>query len=237
MRQIVARLGPIFRGRLTFRPSVLAVSGLALMVLSLLAQARTSYILWLELDRRANWRTKLAVDFSREGSWQTSFRPIVSRDHGVGFSLRVPLEGDLADYSGKEKALPAAVMQHSLAGKEFAVSWQVLSQKHVVAQGRVRPSDLTGWATKDHARYQCFFYSLALGAGQEYTFTAQVEQANPAVNELSPVLQVYAHGSLKGCLLANIWRLWHTLVFCGVGIALLLVAYMRHVHDRKRARL
>jgi hypothetical protein len=233
----MTRWGAIFRDRLTFRPSMLAGSGLALLILSLLAQAYTSYILWVELDRRANWSTKLAVDFSREGSWQTSFRPIVSRDHGVGFSLRVPLEGDLADYHGKEKALPTAVVQHSLAGKEFAFSWQVLSQKHVVAQGKVRPSDLAGWATNDHARYQCFFYSLALKAGQEYAFTAQVEQANPAVNGLSPVLQVYAMSpSLKGHPLAVIWKLWHTFLFCSVGIALVLVAYVRHAHDRKLAR-
>jgi len=233
----VASSGAIFRRRLTFRPSVLAASGLTLVMLSLLAQAHASYILWLELDRRANWSTKLAVDFSREGSWRTSFWPIVSRDHGVRFSLRAPLEGDLADYSGKEEPLPAAVMQRSLTGKEFTLSWQVLRQKHVVAQGRIRPSDLTGWALKDRVRYQRFIYSLLLKAGQEYTFMAQVEQANPAVNELSPVLQVYAHASLKGRVLAVIWRPWHTLVFCGVGIALLLVAYVRRVHDRKLTRL
>ena len=233
----MAGQGDAFLGRLTFRPVVPAVGGLALLILSLLAQSYASYVLWLELDRRGNWRAPLSIDFNKEGSWQTDFQPIVSRDHGVSFSVRVPLEGDLADYSGKEEALPAAVVHRSLAGREFALLWQVRSQKHVVAQGRVRPSDLTGWASRDHARYQRFFYSLMLKAGQEYTLMAQVEQANPAVSELSPVLEVYAHAALKGRTLIHVWRPWHTLLFCGVGIALLLVAYVRHVHERKLARL
>jgi len=229
-------LRELFRDNLTFRPFVPAVAGLALLILSLLAQSHASYVRWLELSRRGNWRTELSVDFSREGSWQMNFRPIVSRTHTVRFTLRAPLQDDLAEYNGKDQFLSAAATQRSLVGKEFALSWQIVSGEEVVAEGKIRSSDLNAWAMKDHARYQYAFGLPQLKAGQEYTFTAQVEQANQAVNRLSPTLQVHTWGSLKGRTLAVCWRLWHTLLFSGVGIVLVLMAYVRHMHDGKLAR-
>jgi hypothetical protein len=225
-----------FLDRLTFRPVVPAVAGLTLLILSLLAQSHISYVRWLELGRRGNWRTELAVDFRNAGSWQTDFRPIVSRTHTVRFTLRAPLQDDLAEYNGEDEFLPAAATQRSLVGKEFALSWRIASRQEVVAQGEIRSADLDAWAMRDHAHYQYAFGIPQLKAGQEYTFAARVEQANPAVNGLFPVLQVHTWGSLKGHALAVRWRLWHTLLFCGVGIALLLAAYVRYVYDRKLAR-
>jgi hypothetical protein len=235
MRPIMAGRRHAFLDRLTFRPVVPAVAGLALLILSLLAQVHVSYVQWLELGRRANWRMELAVDFSSAGSRQTNFRPIVSRMHTVRFTLRAPLQDGLAEYNGKDQFLSAAATQRSLAGKEFALSWQIVSQANVVAEGKIRSSDLKAWAMKDHAYYQYTFGIPQLKAGREYTLAAKVEQANPAVSGLSPVLQVHTGGSLKGRALAVIWRPWHTFLSC-VGIALLLTAYVRHVHDRKLAR-
>jgi hypothetical protein len=235
-------MGPIMVGRreafldrLTFRPVVPAVIGLALLILSLLAQSYSSYILWLELDRRDNWHTELGIDFSSASSWRTDFRPVVSRTHAVKFTLRAPLQDDLAEHKGKDQLLSAAATQRSLTGKEFALSWQIVTREEVVAEGVIRPSILNAWAMKDHAYYQYTCGVPQLKARREYTFAARVEQANPAVNGLSPVLQVHTWGSLKGRVLPVIWRPWHTFLFCGVGIALLLMAYVRHVHDSKLA--
>jgi len=232
----MSRLKEVFRDRLTFRPFVPAVAGLALLVLSLLAQLYVSYVRWLELSRRGNWRTELSVDFSREGSWQTSFRPIVSRTHTVRFTLRAPLQDDLAEYDGKDQSLPAAATQRSLAGKEFALSWQIGSRERMVAEGKIRSSDLSAWAMRDHAHYQYAFGLPPLEAGREYTLGARVEQTNSPVNGLFPILEVHTGGSFKARFLPNFWRPWHTLVFCGVGIALLLMAYVRQAHNRKLAR-
>lgn len=232
----MATLETIFRRSPAFRPSVPAAIGLALVFLSVLIQGYVSYVRWLELTRRANWSTELAVDFRREGSSRTKFRPIVSRDHGVRFSLRTPLEGDLADYNGKDVFLPPAAAQRSLAGKEFTLSWQIVSQANVVAKGIIHCSDLSAWAMRDHAYYQYAFALPGLAAGREYMLAARVEQASLAVNELSPVLQVHAYGTLKGRTLAGSWRLWHTFLFCGVGTVLLLVAHARYVYDRKLNR-
>jgi len=231
----MSRLKEGGRDKLAFRPVVLAVAGLALLVLSLLAQAHTSYIRWLELSRRGGWRTQLALDFSSAGSWQTTFRSIVSRTHTVRFTLRAPLQDDLAEYNGKDEFLPPAVVQRSLTGREFALSWQIVDQGDIVANGSIRSSDLRAWAMKDHAYYQYGVGLPRLEAGQEYTLAARVEQANAAVNGLSPVLYVHTWGSLMGRALAGCWQPWHTLLFCGVGVVLLLMAYARYVHDRKRA--
>jgi hypothetical protein len=150
--------------------------------------------------------------------------------------LRAPLQDDLAEYNGKDQFLPAVATQRSLVGKEFGLSWQIVGQANGVAQGKIHSSDLNAWAMRDHAHYQYVFELPQLQAGREYTFAAQVEQANPAINGLVPTLQVHAGSSFKGRLLPNFWRLWHTFLFCGVGIFLLLVAHVRHVHDRRLTR-
>ncbi|MBP8911124.1 MAG: hypothetical protein KBI32_06445 [Phycisphaerae bacterium] len=53
-------------------------------------------------------------------------------------------------------------------------------------------SDLEVWAMKDHAlcRPRSWGEAPQLQAGQEYRLIATVEQANPTVNELNPLLEV-----------------------------------------------
>ncbi|HON90530.1 MAG TPA: hypothetical protein PKZ07_03110 [Sedimentisphaerales bacterium] len=96
-------------------------------------------------------------------------------------------------------------------------------------------SDLEVWAMKDHAlcRPRSWGEAPQLQAGQEYRLIAAVEQANPTVNELNPLLEVRTWGSLKGRSLAA-WRRRYTLIFCAVGSVFLLMAYARWTCDRRR---
>jgi hypothetical protein len=139
----------------------------------------------------------------------------------------------MAEYSAKGHALSESLTQRSLVGKEFGLSWRIAGQGQRVAEGSIDASDLKAWAEGDHARYQYAFGLPQLEAGQEYTLTAQVKQANPAVNGLSPILEVHTWGTLKGRALAGVWRPWHTLLFCGVGASLLLLAYVQRRHHRE----
>lgn len=235
MVPLMSKLRTVFRGSLTLRPLIPATAGLGLLVVVFLAQAHVSYVRWLELTRRDNWHTELRVDFGSRRSWQTSFRPIVSRAHAVWLTLRAPLQGDLAAYRGKEKSVVPAVAKRWLAGKEFSLSWQILSEGQVLATGAASSADLQAWARRDHVRFQRAWSLPILEAAKPYTFVAQVEQANPAVNELSPTLLVRTWGSLKGYGLLGAWRLWHTLFFGAIGIALLVVAYLGRAHARRAA--
>ncbi len=211
-----------------------ALGGSILLVVTLAVQMRVSYVRWLELGRRGNWRAELPIDFRSAGVHRRTFRPVVSRTHSVWLTLRAPLQGDLVGYRGKDEFLAAEVARRSLAGKEFALSWQILSEDNVLAKGTVCSSDLKAWAMRDHVHYQCVWGLPVLETGEQYTFVAQVEQANPAVNESSPTLLVRTWGSLKGYGL-RAWRPWHTVFFSIVGIALLTVAYLRRAHDRRLA--
>jgi hypothetical protein len=68
--------GEIFRSRLAFRPFVLAVGGVALLLIAFVVQAHVSYIREREFGRR-NWRAELRLDFSGPEAQQTNFLPIV----------------------------------------------------------------------------------------------------------------------------------------------------------------
>jgi hypothetical protein len=218
-----------------FPPLTPAVGGLVLILIAIAAQSYVSYITWLEYERRGNWRAEAPLDFSVCGRHQIVFRPIVTRAHGVTFTLLAPLQGDLADYAGKEQWVPAEVARRFLAGREFMLSWQITQGESPVAHAMYRLSDLEVWAMKDHAlcRPRSWGNAPQLQAGQEYRLIAEVEQANPTVNELNPFLAVRTWGSLKGRPLTA-WRLRHTLIFCAVGSLFLLMACVRWTCDRRR---
>jgi hypothetical protein len=232
---LVSRLRDAWRNCLRFPPLTPAVGGLLLVVVATTAQSYASYIRWLEYEKRGKWQAEAAVDFGICGRHQTSFLPIVSREHKVAFALRAPLEGPLAEYAGQERLVTEEVARRFLADRKFVLSWQIACEGETVARGRILPSDLRIWAMKDHALCQPdHFLSAQLRAGQRYTLTVEVEQADPAVNDLYPQLQVRTWGSLKGRPLVG-WRMRDTLVFYAVGGVFLLMASIRWIYDGKPA--
>jgi len=234
MPVLLSRLGAACRNWRRFPPLTPAVGGITLIVIALTAHFYASYIRWLEYDLRRNWRAEAPVDFNAPGPFQMSFRPIVSRAHQVKLTLRIPLEGDLVAYAGKEQVLPAKVSRWFLAGRETELSWQIAHKGTTVASNTIQPSEFDMVARRDHASCICVQETPQLDAGQDYTFTAQVERPSPAISHLSPVLQVQTWGSLKGRRLVG-WRPRHTLTFCAVGGVFLLMAYVRWTCDKRLA--
>ena len=118
---LLARLRGIWHTCVRFSPLTPAVGGLTIIALAIAAQSYASYIRWLEYEKRGKWRAEIAVDFGVCGRHQTSFVPIVSREHAAAFTLRAPLEGPLADYAGQERAVPPEVSRRFLAGRKVRV--------------------------------------------------------------------------------------------------------------------
>jgi hypothetical protein len=211
---------------------VVMATGLSIAIIALGIQLGTSHVRRLE-SRRNNWEARLSVDFEKPATFRTSFAPIVSRTHSVRFTLNAPLQGELERYRGKEAELPAELVRASLSEKKFTLFWQVASMGEIQGEGTIQTSDLGGWAMQDHAHYQYACGLPELSVEKAYTFVARIEQADPAVNALDPVLLVRTWGSLKGHSLSGVWRAWHSVVFSLLGLLLFLGAYRRHIGGRK----
>jgi len=232
MAILLSRLKAACHGWARFPPLTPAVGGLALVVIALAAQSYASYIRWLEYEKRGKWRAETTLDFATCGRYEMTFRPIVSRNYAVRLMFRTPPEGDLTPYADTAQPVQARSSRQFRSTGDYAVSWQITCEDKAAAHGRINSLESAKWTVQGNAHCRYAPDRVYLQAGKEYTLAAQVEHVDPAVTELSPLLQVHTWGSLKGRRLGD-WRPRHTFMFCAIGSAFLLMAYMRHVYDSK----
>jgi hypothetical protein len=200
--------------KIKLRAKILWIPGILIIAIGIFIPIRKAWLLrYNEYVAKHAVACKLNVDLSKEGTVETSFSPMVTRE--FYFSLN-PAQ-DMFSSNPIEKAMKS---------ETFKLSWKLSNKNQTIAAGIISEKDLSHRVQTLDIRYVFAKQNVLLRKDQDYKLVVEVMKPSPGLAVFSSKLLIRTWASLKGYILIG-WKMWDTLQCLVLGTVLIIAGLIK----------
>lgn len=213
--------------KLTLRASLLWISGILVITIGLLIQARVTWLFrYRDYVSKHAIACQLNVDLNKKGVKETAFIPMLTRQFDFGFYLRTPIPENMDHQTSAEDIFSSNPIEKALKEETFELSWQLRQEGQTMASDIITEKDLN-----QRVRALDIFYifakrDISLKKGQNYTVEVEITKPSQALAVFSPEILIRTWASLKGYLLVG-WTMRDTLLCLALGSVLVVAGLLK----------